>query len=277
MKIIVTHLSPDLDSIASCWLIKKFLPGWKKAKIEFVPAGSTLNNKPADENPNIIHVDTGLGRFDHHQSNSFTCATKKVFHHLLEKKYLKPPYIEPLERMVEYINAIDHFQEVYFPQAESDLYDFCLHQIIEGLKSVLNDNLKLTEIGFLVLDGIFQIFRNKIIAVKDLKKAFIFQSKWGKSLAIESKNEETIKLALKKGFNLVLRKDPEKGFVRIKTRPDKNLDLTPLYQKIKSIDKKGSWFLHVSKNMLLNSSSKNPFLTPTSLSFLKLIEIIKSL
>ncbi|MFN4213065.1 MAG: chromate resistance protein ChrB domain-containing protein, partial [Microgenomates group bacterium] len=129
MKYIVTHLSADLDSITSCWLIKRFLPGWKKAKIILVPAGSTLNNKPADDNPEVIHVDTGLGRFDHHQTDEFTCATKKVFEYLQEKKYLKKNQIKPLERIVEFVNLIDHFQEVYFPQAENDRYDFSLHQI----------------------------------------------------------------------------------------------------------------------------------------------------
>lgn len=277
MKCIVTHLSPDLDSITSCWLIKRFLPSWKKAKIILVPAGSTLNNKPPDENPEIIHVDTGMGRFDHHQTEENTCATKKVFEHLIEKKYLKQSQIRPLERMVEFVNLIDHFQEVYFPQPRSDHYDFSLHQIIEGLKSVINDDDKIIETVFILLDGVFQIFINKIRAEEELKKAFIFNTKWGKALAVESKNEETIKLALKMGFKLAIRKNPEKGFVRIKSLPEKKIDLTPLYQKIKTLDKKGTWFLHSSKNMLLNSSSKNPHFIPTSLSLPKLIEVIKSL
>lgn len=277
MKTVVSHISPDLDSIASCWLIIRFLPGWKKAEIKLVPAGSTLNNKSPDENPEIIHVDTGLGRFDHHQTNENTCASKKIFQYLLEKKYLSQKQIKPLERMVEHINLIDHFQEVYFPQAAADLYEFSLHQIIIGLKSVINDDIKLMKNIFVILDGVFQVFKNKISAEEDLKKIFTFKSKWGKSGAIESRNEETLKLALKKGFNLVIRKDPKKGNVRIKTRPKKKLDLTPLYQKIMSIDKKGTWFLHISKNMLLNSSSKNPHFIPTSLSLSKLIEITKSI
>jgi nanoRNase/pAp phosphatase (c-di-AMP/oligoRNAs hydrolase) len=67
MKILVTHFSPDLDAISSCWLIKRYLPDWHTASIKFVPAGQTFENKPVDSVSNIIHVDTGLGRFDHHQ------------------------------------------------------------------------------------------------------------------------------------------------------------------------------------------------------------------
>ncbi len=55
MKTIVTHLSPDLDAIASCWLIKKYLTDWDSAEIRLVPAGTTLNNEPPDDNKEIIH------------------------------------------------------------------------------------------------------------------------------------------------------------------------------------------------------------------------------
>jgi len=46
--------------------------------------------------------------------------------------------------------------------------------------------------------------------------------------------------------------------------------------KILKIDKKGSWFFHISGHMLLNGSSGNPKLIPTSLSLNKIIEIVKS-
>lgn len=89
MKIIVTHISPDLDALSSIWLIKKFLKGWGNAHVEFVSAGSTLNNKNPDEDSNIMHVDTGFGAFDHHQTSEFTCAAKKVFLYIKEKENLK--------------------------------------------------------------------------------------------------------------------------------------------------------------------------------------------
>ena len=44
MKVVVTHSSPDLDAIASVWLIKKFLPGWEEATVQFVPAGERIGN-----------------------------------------------------------------------------------------------------------------------------------------------------------------------------------------------------------------------------------------
>lgn len=277
MKTLVTHQSVDLDSVTACWLIKHFLPDWKDAELAFVPAGSTLDGIPPDSKPSIIHVDTGMGTFDHHQTSDFTSASKRVYEYLVGKNHIPSKFQKALEKLINIVNEIDHFGEVYYSEAASDRYDFLLSQIIEGLKAPLHDDKKITEMGLILLDAVFQILKNKVKAEKAIKEGFVFNSKWGKSLAIESKNEEAVKLALKSGFKFVVKKDPVRGNARIKTLPDKKLDLTPLYNQIKKYDKKGTWFLHVSKNMLLNSSSKNPHFIPTSLSLQKLIEIIKGI
>lgn len=278
MKIIVTHLSPDIDAITAVWLIKRFLPKWQEAKLKFVPAGSTLDNNPPDKDPNIIHVDTGFGRFDHHQTKKFTCAAQLVFNFLKEKKYLKKNQIEPLERLINQINNFDHFQEVYFPNPSEDYYEFMIGSIIDsGLKNILKDDEKIVLAIFPFLDALLNIFSKKISAEKEIKKGYIFQSFYGKTLVLQTKNEETIKLGQKMGFKLVARKDPETGHIRIKTLPDKKLSLKPLYEKIIQVDKKATWFLHKSENMLLNSSSKNPNFIPSKLTIYQLIEIIKSI
>ncbi len=276
MNSIVTHQSVDIDSITSCWLIKRFLPDWKDAELAFMPAGSTLNKEPPDSNPSVIHVDTGLGKFDHHQTNEYTSAAKLVYTFLVQKGHVHQKLQKPLEKLVSIVNESDHFAEVFYPEASSDRYDFLLSQIIEGLKGPVGDDKKITEMVFVLLDAILQVLRNKVKAEEAIAKGFVFQSRWGKSLAMESKNEEAVKLALKQGFQLVIKKDPDRGNARIKTRPEKKLDLTPLHDKIKEYDEKGTWFLHISKNMLLNSSSKNPNFVPTVLSLQRLIEIAKS-
>ncbi len=79
MKTIVTHTSPDWDAITSVWVIKRYLPGFEGASVQFVPAGEHLkgtNPKELDQpiekigDNEIIHVDTGLGPLDHHQTSS---------------------------------------------------------------------------------------------------------------------------------------------------------------------------------------------------------------
>ncbi|MFA6533321.1 MAG: hypothetical protein WCT22_04995 [Patescibacteria group bacterium] len=276
MKTIVTHLSPDLDAIASVWLIKKYLPGWDSAEIKFVPSGTTLDGQLADSSKNIIHVDTGLGKFDHHQTNDYTSATKLVYKYLIGKDLLETKEIKAVEKIVEYVNSTDHFAEVFYAEPDSDRYDFMIRQLIDGLKVINREEIKLIEIVFQLLEATMIVFKNKVNAEDEIKNGYIFKSYLGKSLAIETKNEEAVKLALKKGFALVVRRHPEVGFTRIKTLPDKKYTLKPIYEKILEKDKKGSWFFHISEHMLLNGSSGNPKLVPTSLSLNMIIEIIKS-
>ena len=277
MKTIVTHLSPDLDAIASVWLIKKYLPDWNDAQVKFVPSGTTLDNQLADSDKNVIHVDTGLGKFDHHQTNDYTSATKLVYKYLIGRDYIEEKEIKPLEKIIEYVNSTDHFAEVFYSDPEADRYDFMVRQLVDGLKVINRDEVKLMEIIFLLLESALIVFKNKVNAEEEINQGFVFKSYLGRSLAIESKNEEAVKLALKKGFTLVIRRHPEVGFTRIKTIPDKKYNLRPIYEKILEVDKKGSWFFHISGHMLLNGSSGNPKLIPTTLSINKIIEIVKAI
>jgi hypothetical protein len=278
MKTIVTHFSPDVDAITSCWLIKRYLPGWAQAKLEFVAAGSTLDKEQPDINPEIIHVDTGMGKFDHHQSNDYTSASLLVFNFLVKKNLVKGGALTALDRMINQINGFDHFSESDFPDPTHDRYEFMLHKIIEaGLKNKLKDDFLITETIFNLLDVVFNIFFKKILAEDEIKQGTVFESKWGKCLAVSGKNEEVVKLGLKSGFNLVIKKDPDRGNVRIKTQPDKKFDLESVYKEIIKKDREGTWFLHVSHNMLLNSSAKNPNFIPTKLTLKEVIEIIKSI
>ncbi|KKP53042.1 MAG: hypothetical protein UR42_C0001G0009 [Candidatus Roizmanbacteria bacterium GW2011_GWA2_33_33] len=111
MKTIVTHLSPDLDAIASVWLIKKYFPDWNNAQIKFVPSGTTLDDQLPDSDKNIIHVDTGMGKFDHHQTNDYTSATKLVYKYLVGRDLIEEKEIKSLEKIVEYVNSTDHFAD----------------------------------------------------------------------------------------------------------------------------------------------------------------------
>ena len=277
MKTIVTHLSPDLDAIASVWLIKKYLPNWNDAQVKFVPSGTTLDNQSPDSDKDVIHVDTGLGKFDHHQTNDYTSATKLVYKYLIGRDYIEEKEIKPLEKIIEYVNSTDHFAEVFYSDPEADRYDFMVRQLVDGLKVINHDEAKLMEIIFLLLESALIVFKNKVNAEEEINRGFVFKSYLGRSLALESKNEEAVKLALKKGFTLVIRRHPEVGFTRIKTIPEKKYSLRPIYEKILEVDKKGSWFFHISGHMLLNGSSGNPKLIPTTLSLNKIIEIVKAI
>ncbi|MCL4374966.1 MYG1 family protein [Patescibacteria group bacterium] len=274
MKTIVTHLYPDADAVTAAWLVKRYLPGWKNAEVVTVPAGETLDQQPVDSQTDVIHVDTGLGRFDHHQTAAFTCATKLVFQHLEQNSLVKNDG-PALERLVNFINAVDNFQDVNFPDPDSDRYDFGFHQLVEGLNYQLPSVAAVTATGFLLLDVTLRALKNKIGAEAAIKSGLVFTSHWGKSLALLTGNSGAIKTALKQGYRLVITKDPKKGSVRIKSYPSLKYALTPIHREIMKADKKGTWFLHVSKNMLLNASAKNPHFIPSPLTLPQLIAIVK--
>ena len=277
MKTIVTHISPDLDAIGSSWLIKRYLPDWESAEHAYVPAGNTLENLPPDDNPDIIHVDTGLGKFDHHQLSERSSATKRVFDYLSEEGYIKERDLPAIEHMVLFITEIDNFGEVHFPNPTDIKYTFCLHEFIYPLRGQLTSDTELMSMVMLIMDSILFTVKNNLRADEEIKEGVILRTSWGKSLVMETKNEAAVKHALKKGFELVARRDPETSTIRIKTQPDKKYDLTSLYEKLMKVDSKATWFLHASKNMLLNGSSKNPNSVPSSLSLHRLIEILKEM
>ena len=85
-----------------------------------MPSGTTLNNQSPDSDKNIIHVDTGLGKFDHHQTNDYTSATKLVYKYLINRDLIEEKEIKALEKIVEYVNSTDHFAEVFYPDPADD-------------------------------------------------------------------------------------------------------------------------------------------------------------
>lgn len=281
MKTIVTHIAPDVDAVTSVWLLIRFLPGWGEAQVSFVPAGKTLNNEPVDSDPEIWHVDTGMGRLDHHQTDEDTCAARRTWEYIkkIENGKLKMENYtdEAMERLIDVVNDIDHFQEVYFPNPTADFYDISLVGILDGLKLLYADNnQKLVDVGLDALDGVYKSFQNKVWAESEIKeKSMEFKTKWGKGLAIETINDETVRLAQKQGYVMAVRKDPKKGFIRIKALPQSQVDFTSCYNILKEKDKNATWYLHAGKKMVLNGSVKNPDSKPTSLTLREIIEVLK--
>lgn len=277
MKTIVTHIGPDLDAITSVWLVKTFWPGWEEAEIAFVPAGTTLRNTSGqaldpDSNPDVLHVDTGFGKFDHNQSDADTCASALVYDEIKKQHGADPV----LERMIAVVNDVDHFREVFYPNAAADYWEFWIIAQIDGWRLLHSENpLKIMELGFESLDGIYKVMLNKIWAEKELAKATEFETKWGKAIGFETINDEVIHQAQKRGYALVIRKDPKKGYVLIKSLPKPEIDLTPLYERLKADEPDATWFLHASRHMVLNGSAKNPEMKPSKRKLRELIDVIE--
>ncbi|HZE87027.1 MAG TPA: hypothetical protein VE090_02355 [Methylomirabilota bacterium] len=298
MKIVVAHISPDWDAITSVWLIKKYLAGWQDAVVKFVPAGQRLqgSSKPATpgfdtvieiiNGDEVIHVDTGLGPLDHHQTQDTTVsAASRTWDYVraeLKKSgdTLTFQHEDAISRLVKIIVDTDHFKEVFWKEPAADYHEFSLLGLMEGLKyEKPNQDKFYLEFGIQCLNALVAEFENRIWAEKEIEeKGMKFETRFGPGIGFETLNDTVLKLSQKMGYVMVIRKDPRKGYVRIKTLPDqegkKGADLTLVYEQLKKIDPQATWFLHVSKKMLLNGTPKNPKMIPTSLSLGDIIKVV---
>lgn len=285
MKVIVTHHSPDLDAITSIWLIKRFLPGWEEAKVKFVPAGERLaissqkleviEKNGGDE---VIHVDTGLGPLDHHQTADNNVSAASLTFDFVKEKINGSEKQQAIERIVRVVVDADHFKEALWPEPMADYHEFSLLGIVEGLRNQFPRRERF-HVEFIIkcLNAILHHFENRIWAEKEIKKGIKFKLGKEVGIAFETINDTVLPLAQKSGFSIVLRKDPRKGYVRIKVRPDRNFDLTPVYKKLRQLDPQASWFLHISKKMLLNGTTKNPTMRPTKLTLQEIMKVLEKI
>lgn len=278
MKTIVTHLNPDLDAVFAVWLIKRFLPGWSKAEVKFVPAGETWEGKPVDSDLEVLHCDTGGGRFDHHKNDDFVCAATLIFKEVIQQnEKLKDWQKKALERMLVVVNEVDHARYLSWPEPTADRYDFCLHQVIGGMTGNFKDGPeKMFDCVLPMIDSVFRIFGEKVEAEEVLKNGLEFKTKWGRGIGIETNNAEAHYLALKRGFALVVRKRPKTGHLGIYGNWQKGVNFKKIFEIIKSKDLKADWFLHPSGCIILNGSTGNPKMKPTKLELKEVVKLFNN-
>lgn len=275
-KTVVTHVSPDLDGILSIWLLRKFHPDFFDSQLAFVPAGSTYKNQPVDSNGDIVHVDTGMGKFDHHQSADFTCAAQLVYEWLVQEGYVAAGD-EALARMTKIITELDHGWDNYkWCEAENDRYEFCLHNLLVGWKVLYpgqdQHHIDLATAG---LEAVYKLLQFKVRAEKEIDQGRKFTTRWGEGVAVTSENQTILDLAIKKGFAVALTRNPKKGNVRVTGSNNLGVDLTGAYEVLRQKDPQATWFLHASKVLLRNGSSRNPQMVATKLTLEEVVEILE--
>src|SRR5690349_2959409 len=134
MKLLVTHRAPDLDAIASVWMLRRFdARNFADAKLYFVNAGETIDLRTAADlgfSPEeITHTDTGKGQFDHHQAERGmlrVCATSLVYDYVC---HIHPELgqDEALKYVSEFVTQIDHFEENAWDNATDLKNQFLIH------------------------------------------------------------------------------------------------------------------------------------------------------
>lgn len=279
MKKIITHINPDTDAIVAVWLIIKFLPGWAEAEIDFVEAGADSKKIPGvDENADILYIDVGRGKFDHHQSAKINSATKLIWEHIQKQTNgggFKETEKLAIQELVEVENEIDNARDLKWGEINQPRYFFYFHLIIDGLRGCGESDQQVVEYGFRSLDSILLNLKAKIKAVAELKKGIVFPTPWGKGIGVETGNKQVLFRGEVMGYAVVVKKDPKSGGVQIYSRWDTGVDLTLAFEKFRELDSQSDWFLHASKKLLLNQASVNPNMRPTKLSLEQIISVLK--
>lgn len=283
---IVTHHSPDLDAVTGVWLLKRFdHEKFATASVEFVNPGDKLTGPRQAElgvtDDQVTHVDTGLGEFDHHQQDrgkQFICATSLIYDYLCQIQPDKKND-QALVTISKIVTEIDHFGEVNWPDPSNERYSFMLHELLKGMEALaLHNDDSMLNFAMTALDATYSSLTIDLKA-KDLLKQLgqPFDIKAGKAMAILTSNDSVIKVAQKQGYCLVIKKDPDLGNMRIKALPDVDIDLHALSERIKSMDKIGTWYEHSGGKMLLNGSSKHRDQNATPLSLEQAVDLVKEI
>ena len=275
-KLIVTHSSPDFDGIPAIWLFKKFHPDYADAQVAFVPAGTTYKNEPVDVNPDIVHVDTGLGRFDHHQTSDFTCGAQLVYEFLVKEGYIAKDDLA-MARLIRILTEMDHGYDNYrWPDLANDRNEFFVHNVLVGFKMTNpKQDEKYVEWVSNCMDAIYKLLQNKVHAEGEIERGIKFKTRWGEGIGVESVNDAVLDVGIKGGFALVVRKDPSRGFLRVTGSNDHQVDLTRAYEAFCKKDPEATWFLHASKVLLRNGSARNPTMKATKLTIKEAVEILE--
>ncbi|MFZ1721392.1 MAG: hypothetical protein WAU07_02700 [Microgenomates group bacterium] len=283
-SLIVTHHAPDLDAIGATWLLVRFnTQDYNSAQFAFVNPGERISLDMAAslgfDLHEVVHVDTGLGKFDHHQperGHQQISATSLVFDNTIAR-YPDLEQDGALQSMVQFITDIDHFGEIYWPESDHDRYSFMVHELLRGVEnSELHDDESTLFFGMKCLDAVYANLTQKLKAKEIIaEKGQEFLLSVGKCLALETRNDDTIKLAQMQGYVLVIKKDPKIGSIRMKARPDSAIELKPLHEAVLKVDSTGTWYYHPSGKMLLNGSDKSHNQTPTPLTLEEIVSLTK--
>lgn len=233
------------------------------AELEFVPAGRTRGDLPPDAEPDVIHVDTGGGRFDHHHTDDNTLSAAE-----LVRRELRPGD-EALRRLVDQVTRIDHAEAGRQPVC------FNINDLIAGYNALYPN--RPNHVARAMLPNLDAWYEHELRQVR-LERAFVrrleFQTRWGLGIAMNSDDGGSSKLAYGHGAVLYAYRD-RRGYMGVAAQRRSNVDLEPVYQELKRRDSAADWYLHPSRRLLLCGTPKAPPQHFSSLSLEELVEIIR--
>jgi hypothetical protein len=260
---LVGHLAPDLDCLTAIWILIRF-GGAADADLQFVPAGATLHGQPADSDPRIVHVDTGGGRFDHHQRPARNlCAAELV------RRAIAPD--DPaLKRMVRQVCQVDN---AAVPEGEHSFFN--ITALISGYNLLFPNRPH--HVAYAMLPNLDAWYEHEMRQLR-LEAAFArrieFETFWGLGIAMESDDGGSSRLAYGHGAVLYAYRDG-RGWMGVAARSRSEVDLSEVYHDLRRVDGEADWYLHPNKRLLLCGTDKAPPRMPSRLTLAELVQVIQ--
>jgi hypothetical protein len=260
---IVGHLAPDLDCLTAIWILMRF-GGASDAALEFVPAGGTLGGRPADADARILHVDTGGGRFDHHQPGAQeTCAAELV-------RRATAPNDGALGRLVQQVCRLDNATASAGEQGS-----FGINALIAGYNTLFPDCPQQVASAMLPnLDAWYEAEARQLRLERAFERRREFQTPWGLGIAVESEDGGSSRLAYGRGAVLYAYRDG-RGWMGVAAQSRSQVDLSPVYRDLRQVDADADWYLHPNRRLLLCGTAKSPPRAPSRLTLDELVTVIQ--
>lgn len=204
---IVTHVSPDIDAIASCWLLQRF-GGLDDEAIAFVNTGSP---DPAILAEAQSVVDTGRVydpkrlRFDHHHLPGVLaneqCAAAMVYDALCEVRS-DLGYLAPL---VALVNSGDTGRQDNGADWSRSLG---IHALLSAQKARRLSDADLLAFGYSLLDLLAERLQGRQEAARALETAMVYRSADGLVWALDGAPQGATWAAFEAGARLVVFHSP---------------------------------------------------------------------
>ncbi len=277
-KLLVTHLNPHLDDAAAFWLLRRFHPDFHDAKEAFIQLGKgpvTLDGKPVDSDPNVVHVGVGGGLFDEHKGLVGDCATTLVWKWLLGNGYGPKNDVDrqAIQKLVDFVYKDDTGQ---VKNAPLEVLDFTIGTVVSGANSNSNgDSTKTTALVYEMLDALYPELRERALLDLDWGKRQEFETRFGKTVALETTAGRADSKAYNSGFDLIILVNPVKGYRQFRAKAGTRIDLTPVFENVRALEPDANWFLHHSKKLCLCGTSATRPDGWSKLSLQQLVDIAK--
>jgi len=235
-----------MDEVLSAWMLIRYLPEFKDAKLEFIPTGKDGGQKAVE--PGKTYVGVGRGVFDEHKGDEHDCAASLVFKHLLaQKAAIDDLELRGLAKLVEWVKEGDLGLQnrvpgrTFWPQS---ILAYHRQQNGVGDEAVMR-------LGFTICDALLASQTDVAKLEEDWANRIEFESIYGPAVAFATSARDADSFAYLHGFDLAIFISKERDYHNIRAYAGSRIDLTPLYLQLKQIEPGADWYFHHSKKMLI--------------------------